>query len=100
MPLDYPLWLRAAHFFNFLLLSLLIRSGLEILSAHPRLYWNDHCTTSSEWLKNTQSNETALGIEFVDVPIPTEQRVPIRFTFFWTKNSSWGGRDYMVEVDT
>ena len=22
MPLDYPLWLRAAHFFNFLLLSL------------------------------------------------------------------------------
>jgi hypothetical protein len=35
MPLDYPLWLRATHFFNFLLLSLLVRSGLEILSAHP-----------------------------------------------------------------
>ena len=54
MPLDYPLWLRAAHFFNFLLLSLLIRSGLEILSAHPRLYWNDHCTPGSEWLKFTK----------------------------------------------
>jgi thiosulfate reductase cytochrome b subunit len=54
MPLDYPLWLRAAHFFNFLLLSLLIRSGLEILSAHPRLYWNDHCTPGSEWLKFTR----------------------------------------------
>src|ERR1035438_5333734 len=54
MPLDYPLWLRAAHFFNFLLLSLLIRSGLEILSAHPRFYWNDHCTPGSEWLKLTK----------------------------------------------
>jgi hypothetical protein len=39
MPLDYPLWLRATHFFNFLFLSPLVRSGLEILSAHPRLYW-------------------------------------------------------------
>ena len=54
MPLDYPLWLRATHFFNFLLISLLVRSGLEILSAHPRLYWNDHCTPGSEWLKFTR----------------------------------------------
>src|SRR5579872_2807670 len=53
-PLDYPLWLRAAHFFNFLFLSLLVRSGLEILSAHPRLYWNEHCTPGSEWLKFTK----------------------------------------------
>jgi len=52
--LDFPLWLRATHFFNFLLLSLLVRSGLEILSAHPRLYWNDHCTPGSEWLKFTK----------------------------------------------
>jgi hypothetical protein len=52
--LDFPLWLRAAHFFNFLLLSLLIRSGLEILSAHPRFYWNDHCTPGSEWVKFTK----------------------------------------------
>jgi methionine sulfoxide reductase catalytic subunit len=54
MLLDYPLWLRAAHFFNFLFLSLLVRSGIEILSAHPRLYWNDHCTPGSEWLKFTK----------------------------------------------
>ena len=54
LPLDYPLWLRATHFFNFLFLSLLVRSGLEILSAHPRLYWNDHCTPGSEWLKFTK----------------------------------------------
>jgi methionine sulfoxide reductase catalytic subunit len=54
MSLDFPLWLRAAHFLNFLFLSILVRSGLEILSAHPRLYWNDDCTPGSEWLKLTK----------------------------------------------
>jgi thiosulfate reductase cytochrome b subunit len=58
-PLDYPLWLRATHFFNFLFLSLLVRSGLEILSAHPRLYWNDHCTPGSKWLKFTTMRRPA-----------------------------------------
>src|SRR5450755_799814 len=57
MILDYPLWLRVAHFFNFLFLSLLVRSGLEILSAHPRLYWNDHCTPATEWLKFTKKEQ-------------------------------------------
>ena len=57
MILDYPLWLRVTHFFNFLFLSLLVRSGLEILSAHPRLYWNDHCTPGTEWLKFTNKQQ-------------------------------------------
>lgn len=48
--LDYPLWLRAGHWLNVLFLSLLARSGIEILSAHPKLYWNDHCRLGSEWL--------------------------------------------------
>jgi DMSO/TMAO reductase YedYZ molybdopterin-dependent catalytic subunit/thiosulfate reductase cytochrome b subunit len=50
-PLDFPLWLRATHFLNLLFISLLVRSGLEILSAHPKLYWNDDCTPGSEWLR-------------------------------------------------
>ena len=50
MTLDFPLWLRAAHFFNLLFLSLLMRSGLEILSAHPKFYWHDDCAPGSEWL--------------------------------------------------
>jgi methionine sulfoxide reductase catalytic subunit len=46
--------------FNFLFLSLLVRSGLEILSAHPRrFYWNDHCTPGSEWLKFTKKRRPA-----------------------------------------
>ncbi len=42
----------------FCLLSLLVRSGLEVLSAHPRLYWNDHCTPGSEWLKFTKKRRS------------------------------------------
>src|SRR5665213_4508557 len=62
MTLDYPLWLRAAHFFNFLFLSLLVRSGLEILSAHPRLYWNDDCTPGTEWLRFTRKRLPVSGL--------------------------------------
>lgn len=53
-PLDFPLWLRATHYLNLLFLTLLIRSGLEILSEHPRLYTNDDCLEGSEWLKLTK----------------------------------------------
>jgi glucoamylase len=62
-----------------------------------RLHW-----TSDEWhtIKDTQSAGTALGIEFVDISIPAGQLAPIRFTFFWTENSSWEGRDYTVEVES
>lgn len=48
--LDFPLWVRITHFFNFLFLSLLVRSGIEIIGAHPRFYWNNDCEPGSEWL--------------------------------------------------
>lgn len=52
-PHGFPWWVRYAHFFNFLFVMLLIRSGLSILYDHPRLYFNDHCTPGSEWLRVT-----------------------------------------------
>jgi len=60
-----------------------------------RLHW-----TSDEWrtVRDTRSRATALGIEFVDIPIPAAQQAPIRFTFFWPESNSWEGRDYIVEV--
>lgn len=50
----FPLWVRLTHFFNIVFITLLIRSGLEILSAHPKLYWSDNCLPGSEWLKLTR----------------------------------------------
>jgi hypothetical protein len=46
-------WVRYCHFFNFLFVTLLIRSGLSILADHPRLYFNNECTPGSEWIKFT-----------------------------------------------
>ncbi|HEY6968503.1 MAG TPA: molybdopterin-dependent oxidoreductase [Candidatus Angelobacter sp.] len=55
-PHGFPLWVRYCHFFNFLFVMLLIRSGLSILMDHPRLYFNDHCTPGSEWIRVTPLN--------------------------------------------
>lgn len=49
----FPAWLRVTHYVNFLFVILLIRSGLQILMDHPRLYWNVHCTPGTEWLRVT-----------------------------------------------
>ena len=58
------------------------------------LHW-----TSDEWqhATDTRSRSTAVGIEFLDVPVP-EQRAPIRFTFLWLDDNRWEGKDYTVEV--
>ena len=49
----FPSWLRITHYVNFLFLTLLIRSGLQVLMEHPRLYWNVHCTPGTEFLRLT-----------------------------------------------
>ena len=49
----FPAWLRVTHYVNFFLMILLIRSGLQILMDHPRLYWTVHCTPGTEWLRLT-----------------------------------------------
>ena len=35
----FPAWARWEHFFNAFFLIFILRSGLQILSDHPRLYW-------------------------------------------------------------
>lgn len=51
--LDYPAWLRIDHWLNVLFLTLVIRSGIEILSTHPKLYWHDDSRPGSEWARFT-----------------------------------------------
>ncbi len=51
--IGFPAWLRLAHYVNFLFIILLMRSGLSILMDHPRLYWNDHSTLGTEWIRFT-----------------------------------------------
>ena len=51
---DYPLWLRVDHWLNVLFVTLVIRSGIEILATHPKLYWNDDSRPGSEWARFTR----------------------------------------------
>jgi len=57
--LGFPLWIRLAHWFNFLFVALLVRSGIEILAAHPKLYWTEHCSPTRAWLKLTRKRMPA-----------------------------------------
>lgn len=52
-PSGFPAWLRVTHYINLLFMVLLVRSGLQILMDHPRLYWNVHCTPGTEWARFT-----------------------------------------------
>lgn len=49
--LGFPWWLRINHFINLFCIFLLMRSGVQILADHPKLYWNDDTTPGSEWVK-------------------------------------------------
>ena len=64
VELDFPAWLRITHFINFIMMGFLIRSGWEVLASHPRLYWNNHCTPGSEWLKFTKDKVSTVPGEF------------------------------------
>jgi sulfoxide reductase catalytic subunit YedY len=46
----FPLWVVFTHYINLIFIVLLIRSGIQILGAHPRLYWNDGCDPDRAWL--------------------------------------------------
>jgi len=52
-PRGFPGWIRWTHYANLVFLFLLMRSGVSILMDHPRLYWNNHCTPGTEWLRFT-----------------------------------------------
>lgn len=47
----FPWWLRAQHYLNFFLMLFMMRSGLQILADHPRLYFDPHCTPGREWFR-------------------------------------------------
>jgi glucoamylase len=75
-----------------------VRRGSTLRIQAPaafRLGW-----TQDDWQNaaDTVSSPTALGIEFVDIPVTSSQHAPIRFTFFWTHTNRWEGRDYEVAV--
>jgi DMSO/TMAO reductase YedYZ molybdopterin-dependent catalytic subunit/thiosulfate reductase cytochrome b subunit len=47
----FPTWLRVQHFLNLLFMGFIIRSGIQVLADHPRLYWKRDCTPGTEWFR-------------------------------------------------
>jgi methionine sulfoxide reductase catalytic subunit len=47
----FPAWARWEHFLNAFFLIFILRSGLQILSDHPRLYWTRHSTPGRDWFR-------------------------------------------------
>ena len=76
-PHGFPLWVRYCHFFNFLFVTMLIRSGLSILADHPRLYFNDDCTPNSEWIRLTPHQSPARP------PVDGQGRRPLSHASHW-----------------
>lgn len=73
--LNFPWWVDVTHYINIIFIGLLIRSGIQIAGAHPRLYWNDGCDPDSAWLKFTRKKVpkdklyTALDDEVMVSPV-------------------------------
>lgn len=46
-----PAWVDVQHFLNLFLMIFILRSGIQILTDHPRLYWTRHSTPGREWFR-------------------------------------------------
>ena len=46
-----PAWVGWQHFLNLFLMTFIIRSAVQILADHHRLYWTRHSTPGREWFR-------------------------------------------------
>ena len=44
----FPWWLQLQHFVNMFFMLFIIRSGIQILADHPRLYWKRDSTPGTD----------------------------------------------------
>ncbi|KAA2281602.1 MAG: molybdopterin-dependent oxidoreductase [Candidatus Nitrosocosmicus sp.] len=87
---DFPFWLRFAHFINLIFIVLLIRSGIEILSAFPKLYWNDHARPGTEWIKFTKKKFLPSFEKRVWISLEEEKSFPSWISLPGHKNLGMG----------
>ncbi len=76
--------------------TMLAGRELRVLAQAPfRLRWSaDAWSTARE----TDSRATRFGVHYVDLPTSRDSRAPLNFTFLWTGEGRWEGRDFRVEL--
>jgi methionine sulfoxide reductase catalytic subunit len=72
--MSFPVWLRAAHWANVLFIGFLIRAGIQIFAALPKLYRNDDATPGTEWLRLTRKK---LPTDRLWISLEEEVEVPM-----------------------
>ena len=75
-PSFVPAYIRATHLVNIIVLSLLMRSGLQILSAFPRLYFGDNTGPGKEWIRFTNRYVPREDPDQIYKGIVTEEVLP------------------------
>ncbi|ABF41808.1 Glucan 1,4-alpha-glucosidase [Candidatus Koribacter versatilis Ellin345] len=70
---------------------------VRLLASAPfQLHWS-----AENWatVNDSPSTKTDLGVHYVDVVIAGDPHDPLRFTFYWTAESRWEGKDYELAVE-
>jgi glucoamylase len=88
--------LSKVQFWSFQHPSRAVKSG-STLRIHADNAFRIHFSRDN-WATATDidSASTNLGIDCCDIPIPEDQRAPLRFTFFWRVANRWEGSDFEV----
>jgi glucoamylase len=60
-----------------------------------RLHWSANGWGTTE---DTESVASGLGLEYLDLQLPTSGPGPVEFTFFWSARGVWEGQDYRVDL--
>ena len=69
---------------------------LRLLASAPfRLHWSADLWAT---VNDSSSMATELGVHYVDIATDPGQRNPLRFTFYWTGESRWEGKDYEIAL--
>jgi glucoamylase len=70
---------------------------VRLLASAPfQLHWS-----ADNWMtvRDSLSTPTELGVHYVDVLTGEEACKPLRFTFYWTAESRWEGRNFELAIE-
>jgi thiosulfate reductase cytochrome b subunit len=93
----HPLPVRLAHWINALCLLVLLTSGLQILNAHPALYWGEASSFERPWLALRFSSAHAFP-SWITLPSWQDLAGGRRWHFFFAWLFLLNGLFYLVYV--
>jgi thiosulfate reductase cytochrome b subunit len=91
----HPLLIRLTHWINALCLLVLLTSGLQILNAHPALYWGNASAFDRPWLAFRFSGEHAFP-SWLTLPSWQDLAAGRRWHFFFAWAFVVNGLTYLI----